>query len=195
MRVANTLAGALVTPGSLLLGDVVEALGALDVPLGTIDGEAAARAAWDLVDRVEPAVLVLEGATAGPFFAAAPPRARPWWLGVVWLRRGAEVAAHRPPPSACGFAGWQRTWLAVPEATSFVAGSCAHGRFHLDEGVMGEVLAASPPGTCAVGDEGILTLTTLAGDTALLRFATAVRARTVRGPCACGDAGAAVELA
>src|SRR5438046_693156 len=37
MRVANTLPGALATPGSLLLGDVVEELGALDVPLGPVD--------------------------------------------------------------------------------------------------------------------------------------------------------------
>ena len=63
-RVANTLPGALATPGALLLGDVHEALGALDVPLGTVETEAAARAAWELVDRVECEVLVLEPATA-----------------------------------------------------------------------------------------------------------------------------------
>src|SRR5215470_18582389 len=37
VRVANTLPGALATPGALLVGDVVEHLGALDVPLGVVD--------------------------------------------------------------------------------------------------------------------------------------------------------------
>src|SRR5690242_1472743 len=48
MRVANTLPGALATPGSLLLGDVIEDLGALDVPLGVVESAAAARPAWEL---------------------------------------------------------------------------------------------------------------------------------------------------
>src|SRR5437764_10082665 len=72
MRVANTLPGALATPGSLLLGDVVEELGALDVPLGQVDGAAAARQVWELVDRVTPDVTVLDDASAAPFLAAAP---------------------------------------------------------------------------------------------------------------------------
>jgi hypothetical protein len=60
MRVANTLPGALVTPGSLLLGDVIEELGALDVPLGAVNSAAAAKQAWELVDRVEPEVIILD---------------------------------------------------------------------------------------------------------------------------------------
>src|SRR5438093_2433979 len=91
MRVANALPGALATPGALLLGDVIEEIGALDVPLGTADGEASARQAWELVDRVRPDVIVLAG--AAPFFAAAPREARPWWRGVVWLRT--DTAADR----------------------------------------------------------------------------------------------------
>src|SRR3989454_8664643 len=139
MRVANTLPGALATPGSLLLGDVVEELGALDVPLGQVDGAAAARQAWELVDRVTPDVTVLDDASTATFLAAAPPAERPWWRGIVWLRVGARAA--RPAlPAAAGFAGWQREWLAVPEATSFVAGTCAARRFHLDEGVVVEVV-------------------------------------------------------
>src|SRR5262245_18164676 len=57
-RVANTLPGALATPGALLLGDVDEAIGALDVPLARVETEAAARAAWELVDRVQCEILV-----------------------------------------------------------------------------------------------------------------------------------------
>src|SRR5262245_66030163 len=58
-RVANTLPGALATPGAPPLGDVNEAIGALDVPLGTVETEAAARAAWELVDRVQCQILIL----------------------------------------------------------------------------------------------------------------------------------------
>jgi hypothetical protein len=130
MRVANTLPGALVTPGALLLGDVIEAIGALDVPLGVIESEAAARPAWELVDRVQATVVILEpGPGATTFFAAAPPADRPWWRGIVWLSRGGAATPVPPPP---GFDGWQRTWLAIAEVTSFVAGSCEAGGFHAD---------------------------------------------------------------
>src|SRR5439155_687203 len=115
MRVANTLPGALATPGSLLLGDVVEELSALDVPLGAVEDAAAARQAWDLVERVTPDVIVLDDATTATFLAAAPPAERPWWRGIVWLRVGA-CAARPALPAAAGFAGWQREWLAVKEA-------------------------------------------------------------------------------
>src|SRR5262249_23362030 len=104
-RVANTLAGALATPGALLLGDVHEALGALDVPLGTVETDAAARAAWELVDRVECEVLVLEPSTAATLFAAAPAAPRPWLRGIVWVVRGDHVV-----PPAVGFDGWHRIW-------------------------------------------------------------------------------------
>jgi hypothetical protein len=145
MRVANTLPGALVTPGALLLGDVIEAIGALDVPLGVIESEAAAKPAWELFDRIEATVLVTEpGAGATTFFASAPPRERPWWKGIVWLSRGSAAAPVPPPP---GFAGWQRTWLAIAEASSFVAGSCEAGGFHAagDARVEGDALVVGTP--------------------------------------------------
>jgi len=145
MRVANTLPGALVTPGALLLGDVIEAIGALDVPLGVIESEAAAKPAWELFDRIEATVLVTEpGPGATTFFAAAPPRDRPWWKGIVWLSRGCAAAPVPPPP---GFVGWQRTWLAIAEASSFVAGSCEAGGFHAagDARVEGDALVVGTP--------------------------------------------------
>ena len=169
MRIANTLPGALVTPGALLLGDVIEAVGALDVPLGVIESEGAARPAWELFDRIEGTVLVVEpGPGATTFFAAAPPRERPWWRGIVWLSRGTAAAPVPPPP---GFAGWQRTWLAVAEASSFVAGSCERGGFHA-------------AGDAAARDGELV----LDGG----RYASGLRARAI-GACPCG-AGAAFAL-
>src|SRR5438128_4898197 len=181
MRVANTLPGALATPGSLLLGDVVEELGALDVPLGQVDGAAAARQAWELVDRVTPDVTVLDDASAAPFLAAAPPAERPWWRGIVWLRVGARTARAAAAPAA-GFCGWQREWLAVPEVTSFVAGTCTAGRFHVDEGVVAEIA------------DGVLVLTARGLDTSLQRYASDVPARLATGPCPCGAAGTVLEV-
>lgn len=129
MRIANALPGALATPGALVVGDVNEGLGALDVPLGEIDAEAAARAAWELLDRVQVGVLLLDPAKATTLLTAAPAQKRPWWRGIVWLvRPGVEIAA----PAAPGFDGWQRRWLAVPEVSSFVASECARGALHVD---------------------------------------------------------------
>ena len=181
MRVANTLPGALATPGSLLLGDVVEELGALDVPLGALDGAAAARAAWELVERVTPDVIVLDQASAESFLAAAPTALRPWWRGVVWLRTTAPAARVAVPP-APGFGGWQREWLAVPEATSFVAGTCTAGRFHVDQGVEAEVV------------DGMLVLTPRGFGAPLRRYASGLPARVVQRPCACGAGGTMLEV-
>jgi len=129
MRIANALPGALATPGALIVGDVDEELGALDVPLGVIETDAAAKVAWELLDRVEVSVLILDPRTAGPLLAAIPPQARPWWNGIVWLCRPGAAEA---PPEVPALPGWRRRWLAVPEVSSFVAGECARGRFHVD---------------------------------------------------------------
>jgi len=181
MRVANTLAGALATPGSLLLGDVVEELGALDVPLGTVEDAAAARQAWELVERVTPDVIVLDDASTATFLAAAPPAPRPWWRGIVWLRVGARVGCPAIPPTVA-FGGWLREWLAVPEATSFVAATCAAGRFHVDEGVMAEVV------------DGMLVLTPRGFEAPLERYATELPARLIPAPCRCGASGTTLEV-
>ncbi len=181
MRVANTLPGALATPGSLLLGDVAEELGALDVPLGPLEDAASARQAWDLVERVTPDVIVLDDASAATFLAAAPLAERPWWRGIVWVRVGARAA--RPAlPGAARFGGWQREWLAVPEATSFVAGTCAAGPFHVDEEVVAEVA------------DGMLVLTRLGLEVPLERYATELPARLISGPCGCAAGGTTLEI-
>jgi hypothetical protein len=175
-RVANTLPGALATPGALLLGDVHEALGALDVPLGTVETDVAARAVWELVDRVECEVLVLEPSTAAALFAAAPAAPRSWLRGIVWLVRGDDVI-----PPAVAFDGWQRTWLAVPEVASFVAGSCERGRLHVDEGVAAAVT------------DGELVLTPRGHAASPAALATGVAA-SLEPSCACGTPGPTLEL-
>jgi phenylacetate-CoA ligase len=203
MRVANALAGALTTPGALLLGDVVEELGALDVPLGVMTGDEQARQAWGLIDRIEPAVIVLETAAVQPLFAAAPERRRPWCAGIVWLDRGTRPAPVPPAvPAKLGFTGWQRSWLAIPEATSFVAASCPAAqsaardgaRFHLDDAVIAEVAEPTSGVPLAAGERGSLILTPLGLDNPLLRYATGLSVRRSTGPCRCGTEGPAFEL-
>src|SRR5262249_43208818 len=156
LPVANALPGALATPGALLVGDVVEEIGALDVPLGVIETATAARPAWELFDRVRPAVLILGEGGPSNLPGAAPETERPWWRGIIWLRRGGAPPRERVfVPEAAGFRGWQRSWLAVAEVASFVAWSCAAGRYHVDAGVAaggvdGE-LGLAPPGRAAAG--------------------------------------------
>ena len=193
MAVANTLRGALVTPGALLLGDVIEEIGALDVPLGAVENDAAVRQAWELVDRVEPAVLVVDPSTAQRLFDGAPRAARPWWQGIIWLHAGQGVDPRSAVPEAAGFTGWQRTWLAVPEATSFVAYSCVAGRLHVDDEVIAEVVDEAGA-LVAVGSAGMLALTPLGVDTPVLRYASGLCVSAPATPCACGSAGGGIEL-
>jgi hypothetical protein len=186
MRVANTLPGALATPGSLLLGDILEDIGALDVPLGIVETEAQAKQAWDLVDRVEPQVLVVESDQARLFLEMAPDRPRRWWQGILWVRREHSPA---PPslPAKLGFDGWQNTCLSVPLARSFAAAQCDSGRFHFDASLLPERVSEGD------GKSEIL-LTTLTGDTPLLRYRTRLCALREVDTCECGQMGAGYEV-
>lgn len=194
MRLANALPGALATPGSLLLGDVVEDLGGLDVPVGAIDSEAAARQAWALIDLVEPQVVVLDAASAVHLLAAAPAARRAWWQGILWLRREGEGAAFPEPPPACGFEGWQRVWLAVPEATSFAAVSCAASCFHLDEAVAVEIVEGDSGERCAPGEPGWVVVTAHGFEAVRESYLTRFRGRLLPDPCACGGPGPVLQL-
>jgi hypothetical protein len=171
---------------------VVEELGGLDVPLGAIDGAGLAGQAWELVARVQPEILVCDAASAAHLFAAIQTPVPAWWRGIVWLANGALGPLPAPP---AGFAGWQRTWLAVPEATSFVAGSCATGALHVDADVLAEVVDEASGAASRAGEPGVLALTPLGGETRLLRYATEIRVRLLPDPCACGRPGPALEAA
>jgi hypothetical protein len=182
--VANMLPGALATPGALLVGDVVEEIGALDVPLGVIESAAAARPAWELFDRVKPAVLILDEGGGAAFLGAAPAADRPWWNGIIWLRRAGAAPRERVfVPEAAGFRGAQRSWLAVPEVASFVAWSCGEGRYHVDAGVEAEVT------------DGELVLTARGRTAGVARYRSGVRVGTLGASCGCGGSGPVVSLA
>lgn len=186
MRVANTLPGALATPGALLLGDVVEEIGGLDIPLGGITSDASARAAWDMFERVQPQVLVLDAASGAVLARAVPAAARPWWQGIVWLQLDAAPVERPSLPTAAGFSGWQRTWLAVAEATSFVAYACPAGRFHADPQLLVEVVDTATGAALPLGSIGSLAMTPLGLETTVLRYRTGWRGRIASG-CTCGS--------
>src|SRR5262249_58714272 len=106
-----------------------------EAPLGASEDRGAAWGGGGLAAGVQREVCV-RGDDADASLAGAPPAERPWWRGIVWLRAGGGASRAAP----AGFRGWQRTWLAVPEATSFVAGTCRAERFHADDRVLAEVV-------------------------------------------------------
>jgi hypothetical protein len=172
MKVANTLEGGLETPGSLILGDALERLGALDVPLGPAREERAVKALAAMVDRVAADVLVLDGPTGAPLLVELrkhPPRS---WRGTVWL--------GDDPPT--GVPGWCRRWISVPEASVFFAVECRSGTLHAD------------PELHLEEREGSLRLTSLAGDAPLFAYDPGLALRLVRATCPCGDSRSAVAL-
>jgi hypothetical protein len=170
-KIANTLDGGFATPGSLAVGDAVEALGALDVPLGPARDDAAARAAYSLLERVEVDALVFDAASAAsllPLLDERPPRG---------LRLGLELGVARRPPLSVSV----RRWLSAPGASVFAAVECGSARFHVDPDVRADV----------EGDR--ILLSALAGDAPILRFDVAIRGRAVE-TCGCGLPGVALEL-
>jgi hypothetical protein len=176
--VGNALPGALATPGALLVGDVSEEIGALDVPVGVVETEAEARAAWALLDRVGVGVVILDPARAAPLLAHAPAVERPWWRGIVWLERPDDRAGRPAIPES--LRGWQRRWLAVPEVASFVASTCTADRFHVDDDVAVDLVDGTLVVERRAGGEGAL--------------ATG-RAATLAPTCPCGGPGPVVTLA
>jgi hypothetical protein len=173
MRVANTLEGGLETPGSLILGDALERLGALDVPLGPAYDEHAAKALAALTRRIDAQVVIVDGRTGGALVAELrkdPPRS---CQGTIWL--GVE-----PPPSV---PGWCRRWISVPEVSIFFAVECRSGSLHVDPDVHVDESARR------------LRLHSLAGDAPLFGYEPDVPLRRAETPCACGDRRLTVILA
>jgi hypothetical protein len=174
MRVANTLEGGLATPGSLVLGDALEALGALDVPLGPVRDAKTAVTIAALVARIDAEILVVDPPSAVALGAALAGNRPASWRGIVWL--GADGAPGKEP-------GWSRRWISLPEISVFFAVDCSVGRLHLDPDVRVEIR------------EGRLRIGTLAGDRPLLAYEPGLRAAVLGDGCACGDPRRVLEPA
>jgi hypothetical protein len=174
MKVANTLEGGLETPGSLIVGDALERLRALDVPLGPVRDEKTAKTIAAMIDRLGVDVLIGDARSAGALLRelrAAPPRS---WRGTLWL--GAERPAE-------DFGGWWRRWISLPEVSVFLAVECGRGSLHLDPDVHLEMRAGAPR------------LSSLAGDAPLLAYEAGMPLRAAAQACACGDPRTCVEIA
>lgn len=130
MRIANTLPGALSTPGSLLFGDVVEELGGLDIPLGPIRSLSEAQNAWSTLMNLRAEVLVTDCRSGELLLEGVVGlRENPAIVGWIWLveRPWLEGPTFPEPLQQV----WRRYWLPFPEAQCFFAWSCAWGTFHL----------------------------------------------------------------
>lgn len=139
-RVANNLAGALVTPGSLLLGDVVGELGALDIPIGETRSEQAAADTWQWLQRLRPEVVVFEAETADVLLRTMPRTVSATPCTVIWLHRSVPEVL----PGLPGAFGTVRAlhWIALPEVLSFFSYSCGTAHFHCDPSL--EVSVVNP---------------------------------------------------
>lgn len=190
MRVGNTLAGALHTPGSLLVGDVVDDLGGLDIPLGEVHDSRSAGAAWTLAVRVGVEALIIPGDAAATTLRELPESLAARLSALIIVdradaRRAGNYVGGIPPLP--GFRGRWGRWLAVPEATCFAAVQCDHGPYH---GV-GDAVLELAGDEWREGAEGPLLITPLERDFVMLRFDPRIRAAVER--CACGLGFRAVE--
>ncbi len=130
MRVVQTLPGALTTPGSLLVGDVLEELGALDAPFGPVRNEKDLQGFWDAVASLGAEVFVTDENSGRRLLTAATPAGatgnlKKW----IWVSGSPRF---RPPP----LPRWAsmvecHVWFTAPEAESFFAFLCPQGRVHL----------------------------------------------------------------
>jgi hypothetical protein len=173
MKIANTLDGGFETPGSLILGDAVEALGGLDIPLGPVRDDRSALAAAELLARVGVDVLVASPPTAGPLLSAIERGGARSLAGILWLG---------PDPPRLNLGCWWRRWIAVPEVAIFTAIECERGRLHLDPSLRGEV------------ENGRVVLTPLVGDAPVLRYDSGLRAGVDASACGCGESGMSLVL-
>jgi hypothetical protein len=165
-RETNVLAGGLVTPGSLLVGDAAERLGSLDMPVGGLDKPAARAVAFDFWARVRPDFLVIDAAGGADFMTLlAEHRTSAAAIGIACA---AVVADLRDGEPVVPDLGVPVTWIGgLAEAFSLMASRDRDGVF------------AAPPGEvfCEVLD-GRLIVTTLHHSAALVRYAPGVRARS-----------------
>jgi phenylacetate-coenzyme A ligase PaaK-like adenylate-forming protein len=164
-RETNTLPGGLATPGSLIVGDAAQQLGALDMPVGSLATRAARDTAFDFWSRVRPDFAVLDESGAHDLRTLLDERATD--AARVGLRAAAIVTDLRDPEPSLPELGISLTRIVgLPEAFGLLAARGADGVYVPPrEEVWAEVI------------DGELVLTTLHHSAALVRYAPGVRAR------------------
>lgn len=169
-RETNAFAGGLATPGSLVVGDSAQALGALDMPVGPIAAAGPRETAFDFWQRVKPDFAVLD--PAGVRDLAALLAEKKTTANEIGIRAAAVVTDLRDPAPSVPDLGVPTTRIVgLAEAFSLLAACDAHGVF-------------VAPGSEVVLEvqDGELLVTTLRHSAALVRYATGVRARLVDAP-------------
>jgi hypothetical protein len=174
-RVANTLEGGLTVPGSLALGDALEALGALDVPLGPASDEKSGEALAALIDRIGIEVLVVDAPSASALLPILAARRRPGVQGIVWTGAREPEWPERLP-------AWRRRWLSLPEVHVHAAVGCTAGALHVEPTVRVD----------AVDD--VLYWSALAGDAPIWRYDVGLVGALGRERCSCGDSRRTIDV-
>lgn len=169
-RATNAFAGGLMTPGSLVVGDATQELGALDMPVGPISAQGPRDVAFDFWQRVKPDFAVLDPAgmrDLASLLADKHTSARE--LGIRAVALVTDLRDGTPEVPDLGVPVTRIVGLA--EAFSLLAACDAHGTYVApgDEVVL-EVV------------DGELLVTTLRHSAALVRYATGVRAELVEPP-------------
>ena len=90
--------------------------------------------------------------------------------------------------------GSETTNVKLPR-TDAVAASCAMSRYHVDERIAAEIVDVANGAVLPAGRDGMVALTLLDGDTALLRYSSGLTGRMLPSPCTCGAAGTVLEIA
>jgi hypothetical protein len=179
-RETNTFAGGLATPGSLVVGDAAQALGALDMPVGAIAAAGPRDVAFDFWQRVKPDFAVLDEAGARDLQRLLADKGTT--APALGIRAAAIVGDLRDPEADVPDLGIATTRIVgLAEAFSLLAARDAHGVF-------------VAPGSEVVVEvlDGELVLTTLHHSAALVRYATGVRAKLVDAPVGRSDDAAFV---
>jgi hypothetical protein len=169
-RETNAFAGGLATPGSLVVGDSAQALGALDMPVGPIAAAGPRDTAFDFWQRVKPDFAVLD--PAGVRDLASLLEEKKTTASDLGLRAAALVTDLRDPAPEVPDLGVPVTRIVgLAEAFSLLAAADAHGTF-------------TAPGSEVLLEvqDGELLITTLRHSAALVRYAPGVRARLVDPP-------------
>lgn len=166
-RETNTLPGGLATPGSLVVGDAAQALGALDMPVGQISAAGPRDVAFDFWQRVRPDFAVVDerGAADLAELLGAKGTSAPG----IGIRAAALVTDLRDAEPRVPDLGVPTTRVVgLAEAFSLLAASDTDGVYRVPAGeVLVEVV------------DGELLLTTLRHSAALIRYAPGVTARLV----------------